>query len=278
MIHLRDVLKGLLIGAANLLPGISGGTMAIALNVYEILIESLSICMKQPIRSLKLLWPYLLGGMMGLAGVTLIVEKTLKQFPYFTLLLFGGLVIGGLPAMMNKIQLKRVSLKHACFFIAGGALILFFTIVSSQAPQQEYASMLVLFILGFFLSLSMLIPGVSGSLILIMLGYYEGLVSACRQLLSLVYRPNFDSFFFTLSWLMPFGLGLTCGLLVFSKLVSYLLKHYSNSTYCFMLGIVIASLWVMLKEIPILSFSLVEGILGFVVFSVGILCTYVLEK
>lgn len=278
MFHLRNIFKGLLIGAANLLPGISGGTMAIALNVYEILIESLSTCIKQPIRSFKLLWPYLLGGLVGLSGVTFLVEKTLKQFPYFTLLLFGGLVIGGLPAMMNKIQLKRVSFKHACVFVIGGALILLFSTASSQVSQQEHASILVLFMLGFFLSLSMLIPGVSGSLILIMLGYYEGLVSACRQLLSLFYHPVIDSFCYAFSWLIPFGLGLALGLLVFSKLVSYLLKHYTNLTYCFMLGIVLTSLWVMLKEIPIMSFSLMDGVLGFVIFSIGVGCTYLLEK
>ncbi len=274
----RNVFKGLLIGAANLLPGISGGTMAIALDVYETLIEALCLCVRRPLESLKRLWPYLLGGLLGLAGVTFLVEKTLTRFPYLTILLFGGMVLGGLPAIVTKIQLKRVNIKHAIFFFLGVLLTLGMSSLSAQTPQQADGPWLILFILGFFLSLSMLIPGVSGSLILITLGYYDGLVSACRHVLSGIYQPDWLILTDAFSWLLPFGLGLGLGMLSFSKVVAFLISHYATLTYCFMLGIMLGSLWLMLKDIPFFSLSLCHQVLGMGLFVGGIECTYLLEK
>ena len=103
---LRMVLKGMVIGIANIIPGVSGGTMAVSMGIYDKLIHSVTHLLKDFKESLKFLIPIAVGMGIALVGLSFIIEPAFEHFPLQTNCLFIGLIVGGLPAVCKKVKGK----------------------------------------------------------------------------------------------------------------------------------------------------------------------------
>ena len=101
---IKNLLKGMVMGIANIIPGVSGGTMAVSMGIYDKLIHSATHLFKEFKESIKFLTPIFLGLLIALAGLSFIIEPAFKYFPLQTNCLFIGLIVGGLPAVLGKIQ------------------------------------------------------------------------------------------------------------------------------------------------------------------------------
>lgn len=271
MFQLTDLFKGILIGIANILPGISGGMLAISMGVYDRIIHALTHAGKEPRKSLQTLFPYVLGAATGIIVFSFSVEYLFSSLPLQTSLVFMGLILGGIPSIW-----KRASEKA---FLPSSylALLLTFLLVTALSfihPSERQAAELTpsfsttvtLIPVGVLGAFTLIIPGISGSMLLMMMGLYQPLIAAINQFLR-----NIAAFQFPYAWnqfliLLPFGAGILIGTFLCARLMDLLLTRFSSITYCGVLGLTLSSPIVILKEIPGRYFTmrnLVSGLLLF---------------
>jgi len=117
---IKNILKGMVIGVANIIPGVSGGTMAVSMGIYDKLIHCLTHLFKELKKNLKFLIPIFIGAGIALVGLTFIIEPAFEYFPLQTSCLFIGLIVGGLPSICQKVKGKGMVVNYEHSFISAG--------------------------------------------------------------------------------------------------------------------------------------------------------------
>lgn len=262
MDYLSQIIKGTLIGTANILPGISGGTLAISMGVYEQILHALTHLHKETKKSLSTLFPYILGILGGIVGLSFTMEYLFDTWPLQTNLTFMGLIFGGLPAIFAQIRKPRqedrspgsLSALAAAFFLTLVITAALSLINAKHGPEVTlrlgaFPSTLLFFI-GVMSAGTMIVPGISGTMILMMIGYYQPLLSAInRTLLSLV-MADFSTMLSQGIILFPFAVGLAAGFYLFARLMETLFARFARVTYCAVLGLVFSSPIGILSDLP----------------------------
>lgn len=252
MKHLVDLLKGMVIGVANIIPGVSGGTMAVSLGIYDRLISSISHLFKDWKDSLKTLLPILAGAGIGVVAFTYTIEFLLSTYTLPTALAFVGLILGGVPILWQSFQegLKKhnqtFSLTHGLAFVLMFAVVTVLPLLqgseaSFTAIQLNPLSLLKLFVIGIIASATMVVPGMSGSLVLMVLGYYYSIINTITSFLTALRTGNMDLILPSFIVLFIFGIGVLIGIFLISKAIEFLFENYSALTYSGILGLVLAS-------------------------------------
>lgn len=258
--QLFTILKGIVIGIANIIPGVSGGTMAISIGAYDDLIGAVNNVRKDWKKSFFTLLPYGIGMVLGIGLLSFVIESAMKNYPFVTASLFLGLILGGVPMLVNKAKAYQVRVPEVLSFVLMAGLIVLMTFTkTSDAVSGPFSldpiSLFLLFVVGIIAAATMVIPGVSGSMVLILLGYYnrilETLSNFIRGLLSLNVNVILDNFI----PLFPFGIGVLIGIALVAKLIEWLFENYPSVTYAGILGLVAASPVAIFGEI---SFSSVN--------------------
>ena len=179
---LLDILRGIVIGIANIIPGVSGGTMAVSMGIYDKLISAVTGLFKHFKESMKLLIPLGIGMGIGIVGFGFLLEYLLEAHVLATCLTFVGLILGGLPILW--MNLTRNVAKKPGGRIGAGEVISFLVLLAmgvglpllqgSEGAVKTLTlnpgTIVVLFLLGLIASATMVIPGVSGSMVLMVLG------------------------------------------------------------------------------------------------------------
>lgn len=235
-------------GSADIVPGVSGGTIALITGIYGHLIEAISnikLGFLKPLfkGDLKGFWnqlldeidfkffiPLILG--IGVAFLTLakVVTYCMDYHTALTFSFFLGLILASAVILFRKIE--KINIKHVIFAIIG--LILTYVFVSLN-PISGNHSLIVLFISGMIAICAMILPGISGSFLLLLLGQYEYMLTALHEL--------------HIGEIIVFVIGAVIGILGFSKILNYLLKHYEEVTMAFLIGVMLGSLKVPAVEI-----------------------------
>ena len=229
--------KGVAMGAANVIPGVSGGTIALITGIYERLINALK---SGDITSLKLLlsgkfsdfWQRIDGRWLSIliAGVAISIVTLAKLFEYLlehheqlTMAFFFGLILVSIWYVAKRIEHWKPSVWIALAIGASVAIL-----IATLAPASENASFAYVFLCGVIAISSMILPGLSGSFVLIIMGNYALVLGAIST--------------FSLSILLPMALGCIVGLIVFSHVLAWVFKHYQDHTLALMTGFVVGSL------------------------------------
>ena len=253
------VLKGFFMGIANVIPGVSGGTIALILGIYEEFIGAINTIFKKFKENLKFLVPVFIG--MGLSIITTskIVGYSYEHYPLPTILFFVGLVFGGIPMLVRNVKGKRGSKNINNYIIAllTFALVIFmssYELFFGMGYKVDFESMnlfgyILLFLVGVIAAATMVIPGISGSLVLMILGYYYPVINTINGVLK-------NDVFHNLMVLGVFGIGVVVGIVLISKLIDFLFKKYKIKTYYGVLGFVVASI----IAIPLSACSKLESI------------------
>jgi len=252
MTFFMDVLKGTLIGIANIIPGVSGGTMAVSLGIYDKLIASISNLLSDLKNSIKTLLPLLIGMAIGIVGFTYAIEYLLSQHTFVTCMAFVGLILGGLPILIVSLkkELRRsssgIGLSGILAFLILFAIAVFLPMISAEDEVLKTFSvtpgtMLSLFLVGIVASATMVIPGVSGSLVMMILGYYYGVINTIKTFLDALKVFDMAGLLHGFALLMPFGLGVLLGIFLIAKLITFLFNRYGVQTYCAIIGLIAAS-------------------------------------
>ena len=243
---LKNVCKGMLIGIANIIPGVSGGTMAVSMGIYDRLIH----CISHPFKDLKnnilFLLPIALGMGIAIIASAFGIDYLFETFPLQTNLLFIGLIMGSLPSIYGKVKESTMRLGHIF------AAVIFFSVVVGMAMmngsgetyvklEPTVMGMTALFFVGVIASATMVIPGVSGSMMLLLLGYYNPILDTIKAFFSAVLGFDFPALFAAVLLLMPFGIGVLAGMAAIAKMIEVVFARYPLYAYWGIIGLLFGS-------------------------------------
>lgn len=243
---IKLILKGVMMGVANIIPGVSGGTMAVSMGIYDKIIHAATHFISEFKKSMKLLLPIILGMAIGIVALARVLEYMFARVPLQTNLLFIGLIIGGLPAITKKVKGKTIRLGHIL------VCLLFFVVVAGFAllGEQEGASadlsfnimnIVKLFGVGVVASATMVIPGVSGSMMLMLMGYYNPILNEVNDFIDNLAQFNVPGLLEGCKVLVPFGIGVAVGIVVIAKIVEIIFRKFPEHAYWAIIGLIVAS-------------------------------------
>ena len=242
---LLEILKGGVVGLANVIPGVSGGTMMVSMGIYDKIIGGINGLLKHFVDSIKMLWPYLVGMVLAIVVGSFTLKYAFAQWPLPTNTLFVGLILGGVPMILKEMKGTRPGVPGVLLFVLFAALIILQKATEGEATlsiELSVVEVIKLFAMGAVCSATMVIPGVSGSMILKSLGYYNVVVTeAIPGLVTGLTGGGMDMVLHNVGILLPFGIGVVVGIFAIAKLIAVLMAKWKGATYCAILGMVLAS-------------------------------------
>jgi putative membrane protein len=271
---IKLMLQGMVVGLANIIPGVSGGTMMVAMGIYDKLIASLTHLRSQFKKSLQFLLPVLFGAALAILILARLFEYLLGAFPIETNFAFCGLIVGSLPFIYKHVQDKLISPSMAvCFAV-------FFVLVAGMAFFNEdggsvkvlslsLGGILILFLIGVIAAATMVIPGVSGSMVLMLLGYYEPVLALVNDFIDALRAFEMSALIYNTLLLIPFGLGVLIGIFAIAKVIEILLKKWPYQSYWAIIGLIVASPIAILLNIDWSTFSFIHLLFGLILFGCG---------
>lgn len=257
MKHFYNFLKGIVIGISTLVPGVSGGTMAIILGIYDKIIHSVSHFFINIKANIVFIATVSIGGIVGIFAFSNIIDYGLKNYRFIMIFLFLGIIAGGLPVLFKKAELKSLKPFDYTLFIIGILIVVAMSFSKSTivnlASSDGITNTLFMVLAGFIAAIALVLPGISGSFFLLTIGLYEMTTSALKD--------------FNLPYLIPFAIGTGLGIILTIKVLENLMKKHTRPTYIIILGFVIGSVIVIFKDnIPYginILYSLISLIAGY---------------
>ncbi len=270
-----NILRGIVIGISNVIPGVSGGTMMVSMGIYDRLILVLTHFIKRMKEAVALLVPIAIGMLLAIAiFAKLFSEVLFPRFPLQTNLFFIGLILGGLPIIYRKVKGVSIRLPQIIAFL------LFFVLVTVLAFVGEgggadaditlsVGNVIKLFGVGVIAAATMVIPGVSGSMIMMILGYYNTIINTINDFIDALRAFDIPAMLDTFVVLVPFGIGVVVGIVAVAKLIEFMLKKFPAVTYWAIIGLIVASPIAILIMMEIGSIGIIEILSGVVLLAVG---------
>lgn len=274
MKYLINVLKGAVVGIANIIPGVSGGTMAVITGIYEKLIDIIGNILSH-LKSwtklkedLKFIIPIGIGAVVGIVGFSKLLKWLLTSYEMPTLYCFLGLIIGSLPLIFKNANEKGFNKKYIIPFIVTTAFMIGLNFIAMAVGESDAImqfnktpiDMLKLVGYGFIAAGTMIIPGISGSMVLMIMGAYTAILTAVSELNIII--------------LIPFAIGVGIGIIVVSKIIDMLMDKFYGYTYYAILGFIIGSI---IFIFPGFAFSL-TGLASVITFAIGFIVSFMISK
>lgn len=274
---IKNLLKGIVMGTANIIPGVSGGTMAVSMGIYDKLIHCLTHLFKEFKESIKFIIPIAIGMVIALVGLAFVITPAFEHFPLQTNGLFIGLIVGGLPAVWKKVKGNSIKISHMIPFL------LFFALVIGMAAMGETEgkaadlslslwSVMKLFLVGVLASATMVIPGVSGSMMLLVIGYYNPIVSTIKEFVEALVAFNISEILRCCGILIPMGIGIVVGIFAIAKIIEIIFEKFPLHAYWAIIGLIVASPFaiLMVSELGVITVisvltSIVTFVIGFII-------------
>ncbi len=251
MSALMLVIKGFIIGIAFVIPGVSGGTLAIYLGVYHKMVHAIGHIFDEFKKSVMFMIPLVIGMALSVVSLAKLFGWFMRENSLYTLIFFVGLLLGGLPGLMKRTGRRHTGMKQWSPMILGFLFLTGFLIWQKTASMQMVAifemnvfNFFLIMALGMLGAMTMLVPGISGSALLLALGYYTAIIT---NVIGNVF--DFTMFNYNFYVISAFGLGVALGILFFSRLIDYVLNHWPKLSYMVIIGLVIASTLGILLEI-----------------------------
>ena len=276
-----DILKGMVIGLANIIPGVSGGTMMVSMGIYDTLIYCITHLFKQFKKSVMTLLPYVIGMVAALVGLSFIITAALENYALPTNMLFIGLIFGGLPAILAQIKGEKKGVPGVILFVLFAAFIIFLEVIRTENTANVQLSVLEvikLFVMGVIASATMVIPGVSGSMMLMLFGYYHPIIDSVKGLTTSLASFDMSAILANVGILVPFGIGIVVGIFAIAKLIEVLLAKWKGLTYCAILGLVVASPAAILMGLDYSGVGVMTVLVSIVTFAAGFAIAWALAK
>lgn len=271
---LKKILQGMVVGIANIIPGVSGGTMMVAMGLYDKLIHSITHLKSEFKESMKLLLPIFAGAGLAIVLLSRLFEFLLANYPIPTNFAFCGLIAGSLPFIFKKVKGHSVSVgKLIPFFIFFGIVILMAVLGENDGTAADVSFSLInvikLFAVGIIAAATMVVPGVSGSMMLMLLGYYDTIIETINDFIDALIAFNLTEILRVFGILAPFGIGIVIGIFAIAKLIEFIFKKAEIHAYYGIIGLILASPIAILMKTDWSQFSLPLLALGIVTFIAG---------
>lgn len=253
---ISTLLKGAFVGSTMLVPGVSGGSMAMILGIYDKLISAISSLLKDLKGNLLFLGVFVIGAGTGMLIFARPLEALIEMQPRIMMYLFLGAVAGGIPMMWRKAQIKKPGVSQALWMGLGLLCVVAISLLPEGlfTATEGWQSVALLFAAGFVAAIALILPGISVSYLLLVLGLYDRIIGAISSL---------DLLFF-----LPLGVGLLVGILTTTRTLETAMNRYPQQTYMVILGFILAGMVEAFPGLPIgweWLVSIVLAVLGFCV-------------
>jgi putative membrane protein len=229
--NLEIILKGFIIGSSMSVPGVSGGTMAILLGIYDKLISAISNFLKDIKGNTIFLLKFCLGSGLGIGTLAFAIRWMLEKFPLPVSFFFLGAVIGGIPALYKKTKETTLKISSAIYFLIGLVLVISIGFIptgnfdiGSGSGVAHYAMVLVT---GIIIALALILPGISTSHMLLVLGMYDTMIAAITE--------------FNIVYIGILGISTVIGIFLITKPIEWTMNKFPHQTYCLIIGFVLGS-------------------------------------
>lgn len=271
--YIKLILCGIVFGVANVIPGVSGGTMLVVFGIYDQLTEAIS-GVKAIIKNIVFLLFFGVGAGVGILGFAKLIKFLFDNFGVQTNMYFIGLILGSVP-MIYRMGTAENKVKPLCIvpFLISGALVVGLTMLQNSMGNAEQAAEMIagfdplmtvkLLVFAFIAAVAMIIPGLSGSFVMLLLGVYQTVISAIQ-----INDLNFYV-------IIPVAIGVVLGIILGAKIISTLMKKFRLMAYSAIMGLVIGSVYAILPAD--FGFNLQTGY-GFVCLLFGVLTSILVEK
>lgn len=267
MFEWRNIYRGILIGISDLIPGVSGGTIAVVLGFYEQLVTSISgFFSREWKKHLGFLIPLACGVGLAMLLLSKVMKWLLSEHPQLTYFFFLGLIVGILPFLWKEADAaRRFQPIHYILLLLAAAAIACTALLQSKVNNSiielTASSGVFLFIAGWLGSMAMILPGVSGSFVLLLLGAYPTAIHALST--------------FHIPIICIIGAGVVVGFIVSTKFIRFLLVKFPSIMYAIIIGMVIGSLAIVC---PSLDGSIRTFTFGMIMMISGFITAYYLGK
>ncbi len=295
----KALLAGMAIGVSSAIPGVSGGTIAVILKVYEKIIWSISNVFKQFKKAIIYLLPVLLGVVIALIPTMILMDKALEGLLFGVVCLFAGFIVGSIPGIIDEVKGEPINRANIAAVIValvialglGIASVLVKADVSALLVAPEWWVYLVLIPVGVVASIALVVPGISGSMLLLLLGFYKPLINTTIDTAKECLAGNWTNFGQVILILLCFAAGVVVGFFLISKLMNYLLTKFRQMTFYAIIGFVIGSTIALFVNYEIYEYykiwangayvyvpMYVEIIIGVVLLIIGFIASYLLVR
>lgn len=264
MVNGKLIFKGMIIGLAKIIPGVSGSLLAVSLGIYSLAIEAIS----HPFRNFKYNICFLgnvgLGVLFSITLCSNIIAFFLSKYFFITVSMFIGFILGTFPTLFKETQIET---RKDYFFVSIIAVLIFglscFRNPTLFAYQNNFSHNLYVCLLGFIDAATMIIPGISGTAIFLLLGSYSFVLELFSSLSDL---SNFLSYIIPI---LSFSLGMFIGIIFVSKLMNYALKYRKKFAYLCIFGFALSSVFLLCIDLFSKTTSTFEILFGVVLFIIG---------
>ncbi|MBQ8165128.1 MAG: DUF368 domain-containing protein [Clostridia bacterium] len=254
--HITTILQGFVIGGTMLVPGVSGGTTAMILGIYDKLLSAVGSFTKDIKKNIMFLLFMALGGGLGLVLMASPMEWIIDKFPNPALFFFIGAIAGGIPVIVKESTIKKFSWKIPLDIIIGVVIVLAMRFIPAMDGFEKgsFVYYLVLLCTSMIVAVALVLPGISTSHMLLVLGMYEPFLAAAKSL--------------DLSFLLPLGIGVIIGIFLTTKVLDLAMSKFPKRVYMIILGFVAGSIYevctemehsVLLKQLPICIITFAAG-------------------
>lgn len=253
-----DILKGAGIGVAAIVPGVSGGSIAVIFKIYEKLVEAIHNLFKSFVKSFLILLPIVIGIAIGFLGAIIPIKLALEHFMLVIVALFAGLLAGSIPDMFKYVKNDRpkwfqIVICVVAGLVAAGIGVLSVTLKTGDAIASLFANKpwylypLLVFV-GFLAACGFVIPGISGSMLMMITGFYTHIVDLFNNIM---HGQDVGS---SLLMIVFVAVGVIGGFFALSILMDILLKKHAVSTYWAIIGFVIGSIFSLFANNDVITY------------------------
>lgn len=271
---IKKLLQGMVVGIANIIPGVSGGTMMVAMGLYDKLIHAITHLKSEFKESMKLLIPIFIGAGVAIVTLARLFEFLLENYPIPTNFAFCGLIAGSLPFIFNKVKGHTVSIGKIIAFLIFFAVVILMAVMgetNGNAADVSFGvvNVIKLLLVGIIAAATMVVPGVSGSMMLMLLGYYDTILKSINQFIDALIAFDMEALFVQCAVLVPFGIGVVIGIFLIAKLIEFIFSKAEIHAYYAIIGLIIASPIAILLKTDWSGFSVLTLVTGIVTFVAG---------
>lgn len=261
--------KGFLIGLGKIMPGVSGGVLAISLGVYERAIEAFVDFFKCPKENFLFLLFLGLGAVFAIILGSDVILFCLDFYYLPTMLLFIGLMVGGIPSIKREVSFGSF-VHHIGFVLV--PIVLFLIVLMFPYFFGLSSSFFSFLFLGVVDAVTMVIPGLSGTAIFMIIDCYSMILDMFSSLKSI------EGIFAHFWNVVPFGIGVMGGIIAVSRVMNYLFHYYKVPVYCMILCFSVFSIFTLFVQTLSSSYSLFEVVVGIIFFGIGCCISYFMEN
>lgn len=250
-----NFVKGFIIGIGKIIPGVSGAMLATIMGVYDKSIFYICNFKSNIKEGIRYLFPIGVGIVLSIILFSKIISMCLNKYYSITMLFFVGLIIGGFPFVINKVKKKDYFISVVSFSLF--FLISIFNINNSYVLRNNFIDTVIYFFSGGIEAIGTIVPGVSGTALLMIVGTYDSIVYSIGNL------TNFKIIF-------PFIIGIILFILLFVKLVDYLFRKYNDKMYAFILGVLVSSTVLLVIQVFKDKVIFLDVLIGIIFMFIGI--------